>query len=163
MILLTQLFLLAAHAASPTYPYWHVYVDADGRTRQTQCAFENMELKAVNAGVTPQWLERLDGVVEKISVTTQPVGWVGDWHENPGPQWIIPLRGRWFVETHDGKRIEMGPGDVSLGEDQGSRAQNGKRGHLSGTVGTEPATLMIVSLKAPLKGAARTNQPCHQR
>ncbi len=53
----------------------------------------------------------------------------------------------------------MGPGDVSLGEDQGSRPRDGKRGHLSGSVGDQPATLMIVSLK----GKPRANQPCHQR
>ena len=51
-------------------------------------------------------------------VTVQPVGWVGTWHENPEPQWIIPLSGRWFVESMDGERVEMGPGEISFGEDQ---------------------------------------------
>jgi hypothetical protein len=44
----------------------------------------------------------------------------GQWYENPAPQWIIPMSGRWFVGTMDGHRVEMGPGDASLGEDQGS-------------------------------------------
>ena len=57
----------------------------------------------------------------EMLVTVLPVGWVGDWHENPRPQWIIPLSGRWFVETMDGARVEMGPGEMSFGEDQGTR------------------------------------------
>ena len=158
--LFIPLILAAANAAAPSYPYWHAYVDARGQTRQVKCSFARLELKAVNDGVAPQWLERLDGAVEKVSVTTQPVGWVGDWHENPGPQWIIPLSGRWFVETQDGQRVEMGPGDVSLGEDLGSKPNAaGHRGHLSGTLGDQPATLMIVSLKAK----PTVNQPCHQK
>jgi hypothetical protein len=28
-------------------------------------------------------------------------------------QSIVPLSGRWFVESMDGVRTEMGPGDVS--------------------------------------------------
>ncbi len=51
--------------------------------------------------------------------TVQPVGWVGDWHENPAPQWIVPLSGRWWVEAMDGTRVEMGAGEFSFGEDQG--------------------------------------------
>ena len=77
-------------------------------------------------------------------MTVLPVGWIGDWHENPKPQWIIPLSGRWFVESMDGQRVEMGPGEISFGEDQNTRNVAGKQGHLSGTVGDEPAVLMIV-------------------
>lgn len=91
--------------------------------------------------------------------TVLPVGWVGDWHENPRPQWIIPLSGRWFVEAVDGHRIEMGPGELSFGEDQHTRAVDGKRGHRSGTVGDRPAVLMIVRLDAP----AAIASPCRFR
>ena len=41
-----------------------------------------------------------------VFVTVLPVGWIGDWHENPRPQWIIPLSGRWFVELMDGVRVK---------------------------------------------------------
>ncbi len=48
----------------------------------------------------------------------------------------------------DGQRVEMGPGDVSFGGDQGTKEdQEGKKGHLSGTVGKTPAVLMIIQLK----------------
>lgn len=77
-------------------------------------------------------------------VTVQPVGWEGEWHENPAPQWTIPLSGRWFVEAMDGSRVEMGPGEASFGEDQGCRTVDGRTGHRSGTIGDVPAVLMVV-------------------
>ena len=45
-------------------------------------------------------------------------GEIGEWHENPMPQWIMPRRGRWRVETMDGVIVDMGPGDISFGGDQ---------------------------------------------
>jgi len=50
------------------------------------------------------------------------------------------------VESMDGQRVEMGPGEMSLGEDQNTRAQGDRKGHLSGTVGDEPAVLMLVQI-----------------
>ena len=85
------------------------------------------------------------------------VGWIGIWHENPKPQWIIPISGRWYVETMDGQRVEMGPGDVSFGEDQNTKPDaNGHKGHLSATVGNEPCVLMMIQLK----NSPTVNQPC---
>jgi hypothetical protein len=84
----------------------------------------------------------------EVLFTVQPVGWVGEWHENPQPQWIVPLSGKWFVETMDGTRVEMGSGEVSFGGDQNTKAnERGHQGHLSGTVGDEPAVLMVIQLK----------------
>jgi hypothetical protein len=80
-------------------------------------------------------------------MTVLPVGWAGTWHENPRPQWIIPLSGRWFVEAMDGSRAEMGPGELAFGGDQDCAEVDGKRGHRSGTVGGEPAVLMVVQFE----------------
>ncbi len=81
-------------------------------------------------------------------VLVLPVGWVGEWHENPKPQWIIPLSGRWFVETMDGKRVEMGAGEVSFGGDQNTKPDaQGRKGHRSGTVGNQAAVTMLVQLE----------------
>ena len=91
--------------------------------------------------------------------TVQPVGWVGEWHENPAPQWIVPLSGRWWVEAMDGTRAEMGPGELSFGEDQHCvKDAAGRQGHRSGTIGTEPAVLMTVQLHVP-----PLRRPCHTR
>jgi hypothetical protein len=59
----------------------------------------------------------------------------------------------------DGNRVEMGPGDLSLGEDQGCIADAaGRKGHRSGTIGDDPAILMTVQLHVtPVK------RPCHFR
>jgi hypothetical protein len=69
-----------------------------------------------------------------------------EWHENPCPQWIVPLNGRWFVETMDGVRVEMGPGDICLGTDQNCRPIDGRSGHRSGAVGQEPCVIMLIQL-----------------
>jgi hypothetical protein len=144
----------------PRVSYWHVWTDADGVSRQTRCAIEAFKSKSISPPAAPQWQHRLDLGETDVLVTVQPVGWTGTWHENPRPQWIVPLSGRWFVETMDGQRVEMGPGDLSFGEDQGTRADaQGRRGHLSGTVGDEPAVLMIVQSLSP----PQLNSPCRFR
>lgn len=60
---------------------------------------------------------------------------------------MIPLSGRWFVETQDGARVEMGPGDIHLGDDLGSRPDaEGRVGHDSGVLGDEPLVVMVIAL-----------------
>jgi hypothetical protein len=133
----------------PAVPYWHLWTDVDGVSRQTRCRMSEFERASIQPEAAPQWIgtKIKDGAT--VFVTVMPVGWVGDWHENPRPQWIIPLSGQWFVESMDGERIEMGPGEISFGEDKNTRAVDGKHGHLSGTLGTEPAVLMIIQFDAP--------------
>ncbi len=46
-----------------------------------------------------------------------PVGWVGQWHPSPHPQWVVLCAGGGSCETQDGSRVEMGPGDVHFGQD----------------------------------------------
>jgi hypothetical protein len=137
----------------PTLSYWHLWTGADGISQLTQCTMTEFEMKSMNAPADPQWQGKsFTGKMTNL-VTVQPVGWIGDWHENPKPQWIVPLSGRWFVEAKDGTRIEMGPGEISFGGDQNCREVDGKRGHRSGTLGEAPAVLMVVQLEevsAPL-------------
>jgi hypothetical protein len=131
----------------PTVPYWHVWVDESGVSRQTRCELEHFALAGMS-GAAPQWQDELGTFPTTLNVSVLPVGWIGDWHENPKPQWILPLAGRWYVETMDGQRIEMGCGDLSFGGDQGCTADvDGRKGHRSGTLGNEPAVLMLVQLE----------------
>jgi catechol 2,3-dioxygenase-like lactoylglutathione lyase family enzyme len=113
----------------PTLTYWHVWTDEQGISHQSQCELTNFEQKSIAEGTAPQWNNRLLTSGANIMFTELSVNWVGEWHENPQPQWIVPLSGRWFVETMDGQRVEMGPGDVSFGGDQntgpGLRRQHG--------------------------------------
>jgi len=57
----------------------------------------------------------------------------------------------------DGTRVEMGPGELSFGNDQNTRPDDrGQRGHRSGTVGDRPAVLMLVQMeRVPAPG-----RPC---
>jgi hypothetical protein len=137
------------HSAAPTVHYWRLWTDADGVSRQTLSALVDFELSPIQPQAAPQWIGARTEEVMTTFVTVLPPGWIGDWHENPRPQWIIPLSGRWFVESMDGQRVEMGPGEMSFGGDQNTRSRYGKQGHLSGTVGDEPAVLMLVQLASP--------------
>lgn len=137
-------------AEPPSVPYWHVWTDEHGVSHQSQCWAKNFISKSISPPAAPQWQDQVAAGEAVVLISVQPVGWTGTWHENPKPQWVIPLSGRWFVETMDGQRVEMGPGEISFGQDQGTKAnEKGQKGHLSGTVGDEPAVLMIVQLVSP--------------
>jgi hypothetical protein len=138
----------------PVIDYWHVWRDSDGISHQSRCQIQDFTLKSISPPAESQWLDWLQKGSATVVFTVMPVGWIGSWHENPKPQWIIPLSGCWFVETMDGQRVEMGMGEISFGEDQNTTENaQGQKGHLSGTVGDAPAVLMIVQLEeAPTVG-----------
>lgn len=129
----------------PRTPYPHLYTDENGVSRFQHCALTDYELGGVG-DADPQWNDKMARGEATVVFTVQPVGWVGDWHENPAPQWIVVLSGRWWIEAMDGTRIEQGPGEFSFGGDQGCTERDGKKGHRSGTVGDEPCRLMTVQL-----------------
>lgn len=141
----------------PLVHYWHLWTDAEGVSHQSQCAMREFELKSMQPPADPQWQGPKTSGGMSVLVTVQPVGWMGTWHENPKPQWIVPLSGRWFVESMDGTRVEMGAGEISFGADQHCRESAGRRGHLSGTLGAAPAVLMVIQFddaSAPLPPCA---------
>ena len=132
----------------PTLRYWHVWTDDKGISHQKRCTLTQFAQESMGGDADPQWNNRLLSGESNVLFAQLPVGWVGEWHENPQPQWIIPLSGTWFVETMDGQRVEMGPGEASFGADQNTVADaDGHQGHISGTVGDQPCMLMIVQLK----------------
>jgi hypothetical protein len=142
----------------PRTGYWHLWKDGGGASRQTWCDLTLFEQQSVG-GAAPQWNDAMESGEATVVFSVQPVGWVGDWHQNPKPQWIVSLKGRWWVESMDGHRVEMGPGELSFGEDQGCVAgPDGRIGHRSGALGDEPAHLMMVQLHREPSGAA-----CHWR
>jgi hypothetical protein len=142
---------MSAPPPSPSQPpvvrYWHLWTDAEGVSHQSECELKDFELRSMQPPAAPQWQGRRTSGAMTTLVTVQPVGWIGEWHENPKPQWIVPLSGRWFVESMDGQRVEMGPGKISFGGDQHCRPQAGRLGHRSGTVGSEPAVLLVIQLE----------------
>lgn len=135
----------------PNVPYWHLYVDEHGVSRQQACTLADYALAQVGEA-DPQWNNKRGTHPSTVVFTVQPVGWVGEWHENPAPQWIVVLSGRWFIEAMDGTRIEQGPGEFSFGGDQGCATIDGRSGHRSGTVGDTPCALMTVQVHtAPIR------------
>jgi hypothetical protein len=130
----------------PRVDYWHLWVDAEGVSHQSRRTLTDFTLQGFAAGAAPQWVGAKTTGEASVLVTVLPVGWVGDWHPNPRPQWIVPLSGTWFVESMDAARVEMGPGELSFGGDQDAREVDGRRGHRSGTVGDRPAVLMLVQV-----------------
>ena len=139
----------------PSVAYWHLWTDETGTSHQTQCTLTSYDLKGVG-NADPQWNDRQQTCPSTVVFTVQPVGWIGEWHENPAPQWIVVLSGRWWIESMDGTRIEQGPGEFSLGEDQNCAESQGRKGHRSGTIGDVPAVLMTVQLHVEPQ-----HRPCH--
>ncbi len=132
----------------PTVPFWQVWTDEKGISHQKRSEVSAFKFQSISPGAAPSWIDRQSTPGAKVVVVVQPVGWVGEWHENPKPQWIIPLSGRWFVETMDGKRVEMGPGEISFGGDQNTKPDaQGRKGHRSGTVGDQPSVTLLVQLE----------------
>jgi hypothetical protein len=41
----------------------------------------------------------------------------------------------------------MGPGEISFGADQNAKEADGRKGHLSGVVGDEPAVLLLIQFE----------------
>ena len=130
----------------PTVSYWHLWADKDGVSHQKQCRMTEFELGSMG-GADPQWKGHKTTGTMTTMVTVMPAGWVGEWHENPKPQWIIPLSGRWSVESMDGTKVELGPGEISFGADQNCKKAAGRKGHRSATVGDVPVVLMLVQFE----------------
>lgn len=143
----------------PGLSYWHVWTDEEGVSHQSREELNSFKKESMGGDAEEQWNDHLFTSEAKILFTVLPVGWTGSWHENPKPQWIVPLSGSWYVETMDGIRVEMGPGDVSFGADQNTKPDaQGHKGHLSGTIGEQPAVLMIVQLTEEKWKAAKPGE-----
>ena len=86
----------------PAVPYWHLWTDERGVSRQSRCAMTAFDLKSMSPPAGPQWQGAKTHAPTTVFVTVQPVGWIGTWHENPKPQWIVPLSGP-LVRRVDGR------------------------------------------------------------
>ncbi|THH35502.1 cupin domain-containing protein [Neolewinella litorea] len=132
-----------ANPQKPSIPYWHVYTDAEGTSRQKKEYLTGFEKESMGGNSGAQWNNKLAKGNTQIIFSELPADFDGDWHENPAPQWIIPLSGGWWVETMDGQRVEMREGELSFGADQGT---TGEKGHRSGVLDGKPCRMMIVQL-----------------
>lgn len=105
----------------PDFWYWDNWTDNAGLSHMTRCPVTSFDLKSMSPPADPQFQAKQPQGSAQVILTEQPAGWKGAWHEDPKPQWMIPLKGTWFVQAMDGQRVNLGPGDVSLGEDQNTK------------------------------------------
>ncbi len=133
----------------PHLEYWHAWTDDDGVSRQERRSVGEFDLAPFTSDSEPLWVASHSSTPRKVVFLTLPANEVVHWHENPVPQWIVVLSGRWFVETMDGTRVEMGPGELSFGGDQGTDPSRAERGHQSGALDGRPCSLMLIQVDPP--------------
>lgn len=75
-----------------------------------------------------------------------PAHWAGTWHKSPSAQWVIPVEGRWYIESMDNHKVIYGPGELSFGYDIHATQDGNKIGHLSGAVGDLPAKVVVIQV-----------------
>lgn len=138
----------------PALPFLHMWTTPNGTSRIDLSSMTGFGMSSVGGKAAPQWMRPFPGEIAAVNFAILPVGWLGDWHESPKPQWVVPLRGRWFIETMDGSRVEMGPGDIHFGQEQQT---TGNKGHRSGQLGDEPCFQLL--LQFAVSPAAQTRDP----
>lgn len=134
---------------APLMRYLSMWTGPDGLSSIGQAELSGFEQGSVGGKAAPLWMREMPGRVERVFFLHMEIGWQGEWHESPKPQWIIPLSGRWFIQTQDGTRVEMGPGDIHWGQDLGTTPMDGNTGHRSGQVGDEPCVQMMIQFAEP--------------
>jgi hypothetical protein len=132
----------------PSIAYYNMGIDENGLSNLLQCTLSGFALDSVGGKAEPMWMRPFPGKVESVLFAILPVGWTGEWHESPKPQWVVPLSGRWFIETQDGNRAEMGPGEIHWGQDIGGKQVDGNSGHRSGQIGPHPCVQLMLQFEA---------------
>jgi len=135
-----------AETLKPGCEIWHVWRDSEGISHQKRDKIKDFELTTFIEGMTSILKSNTEAKPTNIVFLNLVPGVDYGWHENPVPQWIVPIKGRWWVETMDGVRVEMGPGELSFGADQNCRQVGEARGHRSGAVGPDDAVLMLIQV-----------------
>ena len=108
----------------PTIDFRRVWTDSEGIGHQSKQKLKDYQFEKFTEGASAIWVGNQYSGQSSLITLVLPPGFIGEWHENPAPQWIIPLSGRWSVETMDGQVVEMGPGELSFGGDQGISLHN---------------------------------------
>ena len=131
----------------PQVAYWDNWTDQAGVSHLTRCMLHSFSLHSVAKPAAPEWQDHQAAPALAVQTNVEPPGWVGQWHENPKVQWIMPIAGSWFVQAMDGTSVTVGPGDVIVGEDQGTKPDAaGHKGHLARNPGPGPVSRMIVQM-----------------
>lgn len=141
--------------------YSNMWADDKGKTHIAKCVLTNLKLHAYAPPAQPDFIGVAPEDIDSIVFAILPVGYTGEWHHAPGPQWVINLSGAWEVETTDGTKLRQGPGEFQFNSDQSAHATEGdsRVGHTSRQIGDVPNVRMIITLKKK-PGQSYDNQPC---
>jgi hypothetical protein len=110
-----------------------LYTGADGESH-----FEDIDVDLKTFGVG----ERRSDMMKAGGVLFRETEGALDqqWHNAPGRQFVITLRGQGEIVVGDGTSRRFGPGDVMLAEDVTGR------GHITRGVGGQPRLSIFVTL-----------------
>jgi hypothetical protein len=73
--------------SGPQVPYYSLWTGPNGTSSLATCALDGFEMKSVGGQAAPLWLRQIPDEVAAVLFMVLPVGWVGEWHESPRPQW----------------------------------------------------------------------------
>ena len=107
--------MAATAALQPGLDVWHVWRDQEGVSHQTKKRLDDFRLITFIDGIPSVWQSGSRDDARTIVFLTLMPGQIYDWHENPVPQWIVPIVGRWFVTTMDGMLSRWGLARSPLG------------------------------------------------
>ena len=107
-----------------------IYTGADGLSHG-----EEVELKTAGAGGATEMFKATG-----IQFSSRAPGPASDWHTGPMRQYVITLSGRGELELGDGKKVEIGPGQIDLIEDT-----TGK-GHTTRNIGPDDRIVVTIPL-----------------
>ena len=119
--------------------YVKLYADKDGETHLKEEEF-TLAHADYSPPAPPIWVgprTRATGT----TVVAFPVGWYGDFHPAPKPQWMMIMSGSLEVEVSDGEKQTYHAGTIAFLDDRGSK------GHISRNVGDEVAIVMVTEVE----------------
>ena len=119
--------------------YVRLYADEHGETH-----LKEEEFIMNNADYAPPAPPLWVGPRSKATGTTVlafPVGWFGDYHPVPRPQWMLIMSGAIEVEVSDGEKRTYPAGTITFLEDMNSK------GHISRNASNEVAVVMVTEVE----------------
>ena len=118
--------------------YVRLYADAEGESH-----FEDVDVELASRDFSPPAPPLNLGPFTpalRFTFLMAPVGWSGDWHPAPAPQFFCQLAGEFEITASDGTTKRFPPGSVLLLEDT-----TGK-GHATRVLGDEEALVGVTQL-----------------
>jgi len=154
LFILAALYVLIAPCAiavaeTPPQPvvYWHNWTDHAGVSHIARCTLHQLVQHSMADGIAPEWKAKLSPSPAATFLNIEQRGWVGNWHENPKVQWVMPIQGAWTITAMDGHTVTVRPGEIALGEDQNTRIDAaGHKGHLAKNTAIGETIIAIVQL-----------------